>query len=188
MDITYNIPAYSGETQLITLAAAKKQLRIEHDYEDTEIQGFIDAAIAEAESYLGKLLQPRDMVFGLPAWQTNTTFPIGPVTAVTSVDYLADGDEDTTNLATTGYKLYNFSGNKDVILIKEAIHSTTLEQETLDAVQITATVGYADGTVPKDIINAILLLITDKYEFRGEKETKQNRSSRNLLRPYKQWV
>lgn len=188
MELVYTIPPYTGDVKVISLAQAKKQLRIEHEYEDAEIADFIEMAIAEAQNYMGRLLRPQEITFGVKGWQKDNVFPLGPVTAVTGVGYLKSGEEQHTALVITGYKLYNFGKNKDLLLIKEAAYSFQLELETLDAVQITATVGYEDGEVPKDIINAVLLLLTDKYEYRGEKETKTNRSSRNLMRPYKQWV
>lgn len=187
MKVNYKIPAYSGAGEVVSLEDAKLQIRIEHDYEDTEVQGFIDAAVAEAESYLGGPILEREVVFGIPDWQLRTDFPSGPVTAITSVEYLASGDESYTTLAATNYKLYNFGTTHQQLIIKSAAHSTTLEEETDDAIQITATVGWPEAEIPQDIINAVKLLLTDKYEYHGEKELKMNRSSRTLLRAYRQY-
>lgn len=187
MNVTYNIPVYDGALKVLTLEEAKRQLRIEHDYEDQEIEAFINEAVAEAESYIGALLLPRAVTFGVSAWKKDNTFPIGPVTAVTGVSYSDDTDE-SFELQVSEYKLYNFGGNKDVLLIKDSARENTLISDTPDAVKITATVGYAEGTIPKDVIRAVKLILTDAYEFRGDRETKINRSSRNLLRPYKRWA
>jgi uncharacterized phiE125 gp8 family phage protein len=192
MDYTIQIDDPAEGLALITLAQAKKQLRIEHDYEDEEILGFIESAVAEAESYLGAKLLSRTAVFGFPYWQKNTTFPMGPVSAVTEVSYLEKGHAERRvldNTADADYKLYNYGDNKDVLLIKAEYSSLSLEQDTPDAVLMTVTVGYeTPAKVPKDIKSAIKLILTDLYEYRGDREIKMNRSSRNLLRPYKRWA
>ena len=57
METTYTIPKYTGNDEVVTLAEAKLQLRVEHDHEDAVIQSFIDAAVAEAEKqYLQDLM------------------------------------------------------------------------------------------------------------------------------------
>lgn len=192
MDYTIQIDDPADGLALITLAQARKQLRIEHDYEDEEIEGFIEAATAEAESYLGAKLLSRTVVFGFPYWQKNTTFPLGPVSAVTEVAYLEKDAADHLVLDNTddaGYKLYNYGNNKDVLLIKAEYNNLTLAPDSPDAVKISCTIGYATpAKVPKDIKSAIKLILTDLYEYRGDREIKINRSSRNLLRPYKRWV
>jgi len=200
MEITYNIPEYDNEAQnaveVVSLIDAKKQLRLMDDdsdpdfweHEDSVIQSCINSAVSEAEKYMSRTLQPREMVFGLSEWEKNVVFPAGPVTEVTSVAYLKEGDTEYTTLDPDLWKLYNFGDNKDVLLIKQAGRTETLEPETLDAVKITATIGYEDGKIPEDIIKAVKLILTDAYEYRGEKEVKPNRSSRALLRPYKQWA
>lgn len=188
MSITYNIPKNSGDNPVITLDQAKDHLRIEHTEEDEEIQGFVNSALAEVESFLGGPVVERTGVeFGLSCWRTNIKFPTGPVTEITSVKYLKSGNTNYTTLDAEYYKLYNFGNTTQQITIREAGQSDTLEEDTLDAVKIIAKVGWATVDVPEDIRKAMLLIIDDAYTFRGEKELKINRSSRNLLRPYKQF-
>lgn len=187
MAITYTIPAYDGADVVVSLVDAKEQLRIEHDYEDDFVQDCIDAAVAEVESYIGGPILERTVIFGISDWRLHVNFPTGPVTAVDSVEYLPNDAESYSTLASTNWKLYNFGVNTQQLLIKTAAHSETLEEETLDAIKITATVGWAAAAIPSDIIKAVKLLLTDAYEFRGERELKLNRSSRNLLRNYKQF-
>lgn len=187
MDITYTIPAYNGEDEVISLADAKLQLNIEHDYEDGKIQGFIDDAIAEVESYINGPILERSVVFGLSNWMRKVEFPTGPVTAVSSVEYYADGAGDYATLGTTAYKLYNFGKTRSQLLIKEVAENNTLEDENMEAVKITAVVGWAADEIPGDIIKAVKLILTDAYEFRGDKDFKISTSSRNLLRTYRQF-
>ncbi len=188
MSVTYNIPAYSGGDEVITLIEAKAHLRITHDDEDTEIQAFIDSAVSEAESYMGgPILQRTGVVFGISGWRLHTKFPTGPVTAITEVSYLVADADDYVELDAEYYKLYNFGTTSQQITIREVAHTPSLEEDTLDAVRITATIGWTAATLPDAIKKAVLLMIDDAYTFRGEKELKMNRSSRNLLRPYKQF-
>lgn len=188
MSVVYKIPKYSGADEVVDLAAAKVHLRIEHDDEDADIQQIIDSAMSEVESYIGgPVLERTGVEFGLSGWQTNTKFPTGPVTEITSVEYLKSGEESYSTLDTSFYKLYNFGTTSQQIVIREAGQTESLEEETLDAVKITAKVGWPLNDVPEDIKKALLLIIDDAYTFRGEKELKINRSSRNLLRPYKQF-
>lgn len=188
MEVTYNIPNYTGNDEVVSLADAKLQLRVTHDYEDTEIQGFIDAAVAEAESYIGGIILQRTITFGLENWVDRFDFPVGPAKEVISVKYLKSGNVNYTTADVETYKLYAFGKNKHQLILKSAITGFSLEDETLDAVKIEATIGYLGADIPLDIVQSVKLILTDLYEFRGEKEIKLNRSSRNLLRPYKHWA
>ena len=188
MEPTYTIPKYAGNDEVVTLVEAKAQLRLDHDYEDTEIQGFIDAAIKIAESYIGGIILSRDVEFGLEDWVERFDFPVGPASAVLTVKYQKSGNVTYTTAAETDFKLYAFGNNKHQLILKEAIRSFSLVTETLDAVKINATIGWLKADIPEDIIHAVKLILTDLYEFRGEKEVKLNTSSKNLLRPYKHWA
>lgn len=188
MKATYTIPGPPADTVLISLSDAKDQLRVEHDFEDAEIQSYIDAAIAEAESYLGTVILKRNIVFGLENWTERFDFPLGPIGQIDSLTYLKATNTNYTTAPTDQYKVYNFGPAKSQIIIKESIRSNNLKEETLDAVKIDASVGYDLADVPQNIIQAIKLILTDYYEFRGDREIKLNRSSRNLLRPFKYFV
>ena len=85
------------------------------------------------------------------------------------------------------YKFYDFGSGGQAVILKSVSHSIALEIETQDAIKIKCQIGWDKADIPDDVKKAVLLLITDAYEFRGEKELKLNRSSRNLLRPHKQF-
>ena len=188
MNVTYTLTPPPAGVNLISLADAKKQLRIEHSYEDTEIQGFIDAAIAEAESYLGTVILKRNIVFGLEDWSERFDFPIGPIGQIDSLKYLKSVNTTYTTAPVDQYKVYNFGSTKSQLIIKKILRVANLKKETLDAIKIDATVGYDLINVPGNILQAVKLILTDFYEFRGDREIKINRSSRNLLRPFKYFV
>ena len=182
MEATYIIPSAPIGVNLITLADAKKQLRIEHDHEDTEIQGFIDAAIAEAESYLGTVILKRNIIFGLETWPDRFDFPLGPIDQIVNLKYLKASETNYITATSDLYNLYNFGSTRSQIVILESLRTQNLKANTLDAIKIEAHVGYDLADVPNNIIQAIKLILTDFYEFRGDKDIKLNRSSRNLLR------
>ena len=189
MEIIYTIPPYAGTASVVTLNEAKKQLRIEHDYEDEEIQGFIDSAVAEAESYIGSILLEREVTFSIAGWVDRFNFPLGPVNGVTSVGVVKEGVPGVYEpLNAASYKFYNFSNGKYQLIFRKEALALKLEPDTLDAIKITSSLGWSKANLPKDIIKAVKLILTDAYEFRGEKDLKLNRSSRNLLRPYKHWA
>tara|TARA_R110000772_G_scaffold153261_1_gene264236 strand:+ start:8052 stop:8984 length:933 start_codon:yes stop_codon:yes gene_type:complete len=109
--------------------------------------------------------------------------------ATTETSALASWGADQMDGGLDGlYKLYPYDDTDFRVVFKEAARSILLEAEIDDAVKITASVGWAAADVPSAIKSAALLLIGDFYEFRSEKEIKLNRSSRNLLRPFKYFV
>jgi len=187
MAITYTIPAIGEEATVISLIDAKAQLRIEHDNEDAVISDCIDAAVAAAENYIGgPIAQRTGVIFGLNEWKNKFYFPVGPVTAVSQVAYWPLGVELSPIVLDSGqYQLYNFGPTRSMLIIRESSLGLPLDPERLDAVEITTTVGWAVADIPKEIRQAMLLLVDDFYTYRGDRPLKDNRSAMNLLRAYR---
>jgi len=186
-ELSYKIPPTPDVLTFISLAAAKKQLRLDagHDFEDEEITGFIRAAVDEAERYMDGVIIERDITFGIAAWVEKLNLPVSPISVVKSIKYLKDGNTNYTTADSDQYGLYPFSDAYYQVLFKAVLREQVLADETPDAVRIETTAGWEVSGIPHDIKKAVLLLITDAYEYRGEKEIKINRSSRALLRPFK---
>jgi hypothetical protein len=55
------------------------------------------------------------------------------------------------------------------------------------AVNLQVTVGFSVGKVPKAIQKALLLMVTDSYEFRNDTVKEKSTASENALHPYKRF-
>ena len=84
-------------TEPVTLAEAKIQCRVDIDDDDTLIQGYIAAARSQCEHIIGRSIMPQTWELSLDAF---SSLPIkllyGPVTAITSVDYVDTAGDDQT--------------------------------------------------------------------------------------------
>jgi uncharacterized phiE125 gp8 family phage protein len=189
MKTNYFFTKDTGLSPFVTLAKAKKQLRLEEDFdeEDDLITDYIEAATLAAEDYLNKKLFKGVLTFECSAFTNPFVFVQGDeADTVASVKYYAkDGDGDTlTEIASTQYKLRKSSS----IGCKEIKFTATLPETEVrdDAVIIKINQGYAVADLPKPIYQAIMLMVTSMYEKREDiGEIGNNLASRNLLRPYR---
>lgn len=176
---------YTPDTlEVVTLAKAKKQLRIESDFndEDTLIQGYIDAAVAHCENFIGGHIIPKSMVIKLDAFDSLFEFSAYPLKSVTSVKYYTA--ETETTLDASKYALTQQSDKVFKLRFKE---DTPATEERFDAVTIEVAVGFPGDVIPKPIIQAILLQVSEMYEFREDRAEQLSKASMTLLRPYKKY-
>lgn len=168
--------------EVVSLALAKEQLRIEADFtaEDTLIQSMIDAAVGAAEDYMGAKIVDSDVVMNLNTLDVVINIPI-PVRSITSLKYFPNTGAEIT-MPDTGYKLLKFGKENGIRIIKETVPETDTRY---DAVTVTFKSGYASGSVPKPIIQAVLLQISDMYDRREDRVEVPLTASTKLLRPYK---
>lgn len=173
---------------LVTLAQAKAQLRVESDFEEEDdlIQSYIDAAIAAAENYIGAPLVKGVKTFELDALTQTFVFKqAGENDTVKAVSYWETDATEVTEMPTNNYKLRkNYStGCKE---IKFETYPTTATRD--DAVIIEINQGYTAATLPTPIYQAIMLMITSMYVKREDiGEIGNNSQSRALMRPYRNY-
>lgn len=183
-------PITHPSPEVLSLATAKKQLKMEDlgTHDDDFIQECIDAAIDEAEQYINANIRERKYTVMFTEWQQDFEFFKQYVQSVDSLKYKdVDGTEQT--LVVADYiELVAIDDYAQVIRFLDFEDLPTLKENITNAVTITITVGYADGTVPKGLIQGIKLLVTDNYDFRGDRETKYNTTSRKKLEPYKYYI
>jgi len=183
----YYTPITHTSPEVLSLETAKKQLKMEDlgTYDDTLITECIEAAIDEAEQYTNINIRERKYTINFTTWQLDFEFFKQYLQSVDTLSYI-DPDGPTQVLVVADYlELFAIDDYAQVIHFTDFDNLPTLKENINSAVTITVTVGYADGEVPKGILQAIKLLVTDNYDFRGDREVKNFTASRRKLEPYK---
>jgi uncharacterized phiE125 gp8 family phage protein len=146
----------------VTVAQAKANGRIDHDAEDSLVEGLIRAALSHVEKWCGRAFEAQvweEVYDTFPANEIELTF--GPVASVTSVKYTGtDGIEVT--VSDTDYEVDLFSPRGWVVLNTGGSWPTAME--TLGALRVRFVAGT--GT-PPDVAQAILLMAELWYEHRS---------------------
>jgi uncharacterized phiE125 gp8 family phage protein len=150
---------------ILTADEAKSEvLRIVHHRDDDAIEAMIAAATAYLdgpEGILGRCIAAQQWIDTVSAFTDPLRIPIGPVSAVVSVEYLdTSGVEQTVPPA----DYYMHSDGKGAYLRPVPGKAWPGLASRDDAVRVTFTAGYAE--VPKPIRSAILILVSHLYEFR----------------------
>lgn len=145
----------------LTLDEAKAHLRVEDTDSDTLISALISAARGYVESVTGLRLATQTLK--LRAWGFDAcTFalPAAPVASISAITYLDQtGATQTLDPATYVADLYGIHPTISRAYNKQ--WPATLNQ--MGSVTLTAVCGYADGTVPAPIKQAMLLSIGDWF-------------------------
>lgn len=164
----------------ISLAEAKKHLRIEHADEDSLIRRLIASARDAAEQYLERALvtQTRSETFNsfcdspvrfAPA--NRLTLPGGRVSS-TQIQYKASDTGTLTTLASSEYELVSPDHNTLAYVVPAYGKAWPTVRAGANAVQVTYVVGYGDtapdelSSVPQAIISAMHSHIAHAYENR----------------------
>ncbi|UXN62903.1 head-tail connector protein [Phyllobacterium sp. A18/5-2] len=151
----------AATADVVTLAEAKKQSRIFHDDEDTQIPLYIDAAVAfiEGPNGIGVALRPQTWRLSLDHFPCEITVPFGPVTEIVSISYA-----DTAGAPAT---LTSWRVDLDTQPVRiwpaRDTNWPAIRCEP-GAVKVTFECGYS--TPPADLKAAVLLLAAHFYEHR----------------------
>lgn len=152
---------------LVLLARAKTHLRVDHDDDDALISSLVAAAEAHLDGWtgiLGRCVQAQSWRQDYGCFTPCLRIPLGPVTAVTHVKYY-DANEVLQTVTSTNYRLL-----KDALghFIEPVWNFTWPSSFTRpDAVQVTYSAGYEEGSQQLDVIRAAgLLLLSHWYENR----------------------
>jgi uncharacterized phiE125 gp8 family phage protein len=154
----------------VTLDEVKANSRIDHNNENTLIETMIAAATAHLDGYegaLGRCLITQTWEMFLDAFDDETiTIPLGPIGAVTKIEYLSNGAY--TEWVSSG----NWTASVAAFLATiTPVGSWPTPDDTANAVRITFTAGYGatSASVPAPIKYSIMMMVADMYENRGEK-------------------
>jgi uncharacterized phiE125 gp8 family phage protein len=171
-------------TEVVTLAKAKKYLRIESSFtdEDDLIQDYIDSAVVMAENYIGGHIADKNMVIKSTGFDNPLVFEVFPVKTVTSIKYYEAGVEEEKTLDVSEYVLNSETQKRFAIRYKNTLPSV---QDRFDAVTVTINIGME--TIEKPIAQAVMLMVADMYERREDRPEVLSTASMSLLRPYKKF-
>lgn len=181
-------PDAPADDIIITLAKAKKQLRIEQEFtdEDDLIRGYIEAAIAAAENYCGAHLYAKTMTLEYSGFQNPFILEAYPVKSVDSVKYFQADNEDIQTIEAADF--YITKQNIKVVKLYVKNQPNDVDTDRPDAIEVVLTVGFADGKVPTPIQQAILLMISDMYERREDRPKANITVAHGLMRPYRKYT
>jgi uncharacterized phiE125 gp8 family phage protein len=186
-------PVDTTATEILSLTAAKKQLKMEDlgDHDDTIIQECIDAAVEEAENYIGAAIYQQKYKIHATEWLHNYEFLKQKITSLDKITYkLAVGEpvELAGETLTAFAELLAVDKYASIIFIKDIDDAPILKEEINDAVVLEITTGYAAGDVPKSIIQAIKLITTDNYDVRNNRKSQGYTAAHAKLEPYKYYA
>jgi uncharacterized phiE125 gp8 family phage protein len=159
----------------VTLAEAKAHLVIDHDLDDSLVDGLIAAATEYAEQYTNRALVQRTLDYSMDSFPASAfVLPKAPALSVTSIDY-TDTNGDPQTVPTTVYGL-DLGVTPPVIYLKYGQVWPTARSER-NAVTVRFVAGYAGlgspedvrAGVPEAIKAAIKLIVGDLYLNRERK-------------------
>lgn len=178
-DTSYSI-AYSS-TLAVTTAEVKEHIRVTHSLEDSVLAIYIKAAQRYVENYCNICL-----IGGTVTQTFYGKFPdylslsVGNVSTVTSMKYNITGivadldDVDSDNYAVD----INFNRAR-IYPVNDGFPSAT-------QYRVVYTCGWADAaSVPSDVKEAIMLLVSDMYENRQDTVKQLPTAAQMILAPYK---
>lgn len=145
----------------VSAAEAKAQCRIDGTAEDTWLATTIAAETAYIEKLCGICIVSRTLTAKCDSFADFANLPILPLGAVSSVSYV-DAGGTTQTLSSSVYEVR--SDNLTASIVLKSGQSWPSIQ-TGSRITVTATAGFA--SVPPDLKLAVLLLVADRYDNRG---------------------
>jgi uncharacterized phiE125 gp8 family phage protein len=156
----------------VTLAEAKRHLRVDTNDEDSLISHYITTAREWCEDYLDRALVTQQLLMRLDAFPDEIELPrppmatAGTATAV-SITYTTGDSLATATLATTEYRV-DRDATPGVI---RNVYNGSWPSHLLDqnSVSVTWWAGYGSAaSVPHRVQTAILMCVHELYEKRGD--------------------
>lgn len=151
--------------ELFDTATAKTQLKVDHTDEDTFIGTLITVARQIAEEYCNRSFVTQTWKSYMNEWPSDGVIrlPMGKTISVVGIDYSVSAAHDT-ELATSGY---NTGLETDIGLIKPVDSWPETDSDYPNSIEIETTCGYGNAAaVPKTIVQAVKIILSDLYENR----------------------
>lgn len=152
----------------VSLEEAKEYCRIDHDDEDSLIDGLIVAARTYCEGIAQRSFVTKTYTAYLDCWPYMTRFelPYPPLLTVTSIKYYDDVDSAAATFSSSNYQVDAHS-EPGRIALKSSATWPSVSLRELNGVEIIYTAGYGDAEdVPDTYKAAIKLYVGDLYENR----------------------
>lgn len=173
----------------VVLAEIKRQVRVLHDDDDSDLDAYLDAAIEHLDGYagiLGRALINQSWRQDFGTFACVMRLPLEPVSSVTSVTYY-DGDNAQQTLATSVYTVLTDDRGPYIALKYGQSWPSTYSRR--DAVSVTFVAGYgaAATDVPARIKQAIKLHAAHMYEVREtstESQLYPTETYERLVKPF----
>lgn len=184
----YYIPIAHASPEVLSLDAAKKQLKVEDlgAFDDTIITDCIEAAIDEAESYIEANIRERKFTIYFQSWQDMFEFREQIVQSIDAIAYKDENNQNQTLDVNDTTELLPVDKYAKIIKFKDFDALPIVKEDVSDAIQISITTGYATNKVPKGLLQGIKLLVSENYNIRNNVESKGYRSAAcRKLEPYK---
>lgn len=178
---------YASPT-VLPLELVKKQLQLEADFieDDALISIYVDAAITEAENYIHSEISEKKFRIDGKSFNDALSFDKQKINTIDSIKYLdAAGVLQTVDPA--NYTLESVNKHETKIAFVEGFEFPEVQEFKPNAVQVSVTVGYKEGKVPKAIVKALLLMVTNSYEFRTDTVKEKCNVSENALHKYRRY-
>jgi len=144
---------------VVTVAEIKSFLRVEHSVDDALLVRIRDAAVEYVQEYTNTLVGPHSCVGYSDGWRT-TMIPVGPVTLVNGISYLAQNGGSYLTLD-TGYWFTDTDAKPARVRF---LSPPSLASDEFNAVKISFSAGFTD--VPASMVHAIFMLAANMYEQR----------------------
>ena len=173
-----------SSVQVVSLADAKMQLRVDDTNEDSLITSLILAATQHAQSYCNRLFINTTVTAYMDKFpDTPILLKNGQVSALTSIKYFSTLDTELT-WATTEYE-YDIKSIPARVAAKSTKSYPTVA-EKMNAISLVYQVGWADASqVPEAIKHALYLIIGRLYNEREDSVFRLPTASQNLLNSYR---
>ena len=174
----------------VTIERARQHLRNEDlHYDDDYLRGLIRAAADMVERTYGLALLTQTVKQYHTAFPCATDQPlllrIAPLTTVTSIQYV-DSAGATQTWTSAEYTSGSFNSAHFIIPKTTYNWPTDVNTDLPNAVTVTYQAGYGakPSTIPPLIQSALLLIITDLYENRGDAVRNMPTASERLLQSF----
>lgn len=177
-------------TEPLDIFEAKSQLKVGHDFENTDIEFLITAARELAESFTRRAFITRTLDLKLPCFPGDAIFlPQPRLIAVSSITYVdTNGDSQTLSSSTYASDASHLPG---IVYpaYNESWPSTRAQRQAV-TVRYTAGYGSSASDVPGPIRAAIRLIVGHLYKHRsavltGSIDKEISLGARQLLWPYR---
>jgi len=153
--------------QPVTVADAKRHLRVEHSDDDLLIQRLIETAVAfvDVKGALGKAMITQTWAEWFAPNPSEIILSLGPVQSVSSISYY---DTDNALQTATLSNFYVLGPSTRTVIKPKSGYTwpTTFTRD--DAIKVQYVIGYGDSftDVPSNVRHAILMLVSHYYENR----------------------